>query len=90
MDAEATRDTLDSITARHEVTRLVNNVGIVRPALAEDTSLEDFRDVINLNVGAALLCVQAVLPAMRRASDGRIVSVTSTTPSTCSPWWSRR
>lgn len=77
MDTAATREILEDITSHYEITRLVNNVGIVRPALAEDTSLEDFRDVINLNVGAALLCVQAVLPAMRRASDGRIVSVTS-------------
>ncbi len=77
MDAEATRATLAGITGQQEITHLVNNVGIVRPALAEDTTLDDFTDVINLNVGAALLCMQAVLPAMRRASAGRIVSVTS-------------
>jgi len=77
MDAEATRATLAGITGQQEITHLVNNVGIVRPALAEDTTLDDFTDVINLNVGAALLCMQAVLPAMRRASTGRIVSVTS-------------
>lgn len=77
MDSEATRAKLEKITAQREITHLVNNVGIVRPALAEDTSLDDFADVINLNVGAALLCVQAVLPAMHRASAGRIVSVTS-------------
>ena len=40
--------------------------GIVRPALAEDTSPDDFSDVINLDVGAAPQCVQAVLPAMRQ------------------------
>ena len=77
MDAETTRKTLAKITKKQDVTHLVNNVGIVRPAFAEDTSLDDFADVINLNVGSALLCMQALLPAMRRASAGRIVSVTS-------------
>ena len=77
MDAEATRKTLAKITKKQDVTHLVNNVGIVRPACAEDTRLDDFADVINLNVGSALLCMQALLPAMRRASAGRIVSVTS-------------
>jgi len=77
LDVDATRETLQRVTVAHEVTRLVNNVGIVRPALAEDTTLGDFTDVVNLNARAALLCVQAVLPAMRRAKHGRIVSVTS-------------
>jgi NAD(P)-dependent dehydrogenase (short-subunit alcohol dehydrogenase family) len=77
MDAGATREALRRVTAAHEVTRLVNNVGIVRPAPAEATTIEDFADVVNLNARAALLCVQAVLPAMRRARHGRIVSVTS-------------
>lgn len=77
LDAEATRAALERVTAAHEVTRLVNNVGIVRPAPAEETTLGDFLDVVNLNARAALLCVQAVLPAMRRARQGRIVSVTS-------------
>jgi NAD(P)-dependent dehydrogenase (short-subunit alcohol dehydrogenase family) len=77
MDADATREALRRVTAAHEVTRLVNNVGIVRPAPAEETTIEDFADVVNLNARAALLCVQAVLPAMRRARSGRIVSVTS-------------
>jgi len=77
MDADATRAVLDRITAQWDVTRLVNNVGIVRPAPAESTGLEDLVDVFNLNVRAALLCVQAVLPAMRRLKTGRIVSITS-------------
>jgi NAD(P)-dependent dehydrogenase (short-subunit alcohol dehydrogenase family) len=77
MDADATRETLLRVTATHRVTRLVNNVGIVRPASAEDTTLGDFTDVVNLNVRTALMCVQAVLPAMRGARHGRIVSITS-------------
>jgi len=76
-DAGATRETLDGVTARHDVTRLVNNVGIVRPASLEETSLEDFDLVLNLNARAALQCVQAVVPAMRARGEGRIVNITS-------------
>jgi len=77
LESDATRTVLDKITSQHEITRLVNNVGIVRPASAEDTRLEDFADVINLNARSALLCVQALLPAMRHRQEGRIVSITS-------------
>jgi NAD(P)-dependent dehydrogenase (short-subunit alcohol dehydrogenase family) len=76
-DAEAARATLAHATDSHEITRLVNNVGVVRPAPVGETSLEDFADVLDLNARAALLCLQAVLPAMRRRKEGRIVSITS-------------
>jgi NAD(P)-dependent dehydrogenase (short-subunit alcohol dehydrogenase family) len=76
-DAEATREILEAVTARHEITRLINNVGIVRPATAEETSLDDFDELMRLNARSALQCVQAVLPAMRAQSFGRIVSITS-------------
>jgi len=76
-DADAARATLARITDAHDVTRLVNNVGIVRPASVEETTLEDFAGVVDLNARTALLCVQAVLPAMRRRKEGRIVSITS-------------
>ena len=76
-DGSAAREALARVTAAHEITRLVNNVGIVKPASVGETSLDDFADVINLNARVALQCVQAVLPAMRRRKDGRIVSITS-------------
>jgi 3-oxoacyl-[acyl-carrier protein] reductase len=76
-DLDATRELLANITATHNITRLVNNVGIVRPAKLEDTTAEDLADVFNLNTRAAVLCAQAVLPAMRHRQQGRIVSITS-------------
>ncbi|MCH7658430.1 MAG: SDR family oxidoreductase [Bacteroidetes bacterium] len=76
-DTKAAGRILKEINKRYSVTRLVNNVGIVKPALLEDTSLEDFSDVINLNARTALMCMQAVLPVMRKLHFGRIVSITS-------------
>jgi NAD(P)-dependent dehydrogenase (short-subunit alcohol dehydrogenase family) len=77
MDAGAAREALEQLAGENEITRLVNNVGIVRPATAEETSLEDMADVFNLNARTALICMQALLPAMRRHRLGRIVSITS-------------
>lgn len=72
-DVNATREVLESIADAHPVTCLVNNVGIVRPALLDDTRVEDFDPLMHLNVRSALVCTQALLPAMRRCGQGRIV-----------------
>jgi len=76
-DVEAVGRVLIEVNKRHSITRLVNNVGIVCPASLEETGFEDFANVINLNARTALMCLQAVLPAMREASFGRVVSITS-------------
>lgn len=72
-DVEATRQALDAIAADHPVTCLVNNVGIVRPALLDDANVADFDPLMHLNVRSALVCTQALLPGMRRHGGGRIV-----------------
>ncbi|GAB2801602.1 SDR family oxidoreductase [Halomonas shantousis] len=76
-DAEQTRNLMTELAHRHRVTRLVNNVGLVRPALLEDATLEDFTALMELNVRSALVCTQAVAPVMREEGFGRIVMNTS-------------
>jgi NAD(P)-dependent dehydrogenase (short-subunit alcohol dehydrogenase family) len=76
-DAAALRATLGTIADRHAPTRLVNNVGIVRPALLEDTRIEDLAAVMEVNLRSAILAAQALLPAMRAARFGRIVNIAS-------------
>lgn len=73
-DVEATLAALAELTSKYEILRLVNNVGIVKPSLLEDTKLEDFQMLLNLNTRSALICTQALLPAMRHKKFGRIVS----------------
>ncbi|MGO2243439.1 MAG: SDR family NAD(P)-dependent oxidoreductase [Halomonas sp.] len=72
-DADATRLVMTDIGTRYSVTRLVNNVGIVAPALLEEARLEDFDKLMHLNVRSALICTQALLPAMKAQGLGRIV-----------------
>ena len=59
------------------ITRLVNNVGIVRPGPVEDQGFGDLDMVVSLNLRCALQCLQAVLPGMKQAGFGRVVNVSS-------------
>jgi 3-oxoacyl-[acyl-carrier protein] reductase len=76
-DEKNLRAALAEISSKHSITRLVNNAGIVRPATIEKTTLEDLHAVMNVNVAAAIVCVQALLPAMKAAQFGRIVNISS-------------
>ncbi len=76
-DAKATAAILAEVTAAHDVLWLVNNAGMVAPASLEDVKLDDFERVVNLNLRALIQCTQAVLPAMKAAHFGRVVSISS-------------
>jgi len=76
-DRDATAAVLSRATAEHELTRLVNNAGIVFAQNLVHTALDDFDRTVQVNLRAALQCAQAVLPAMRRQRFGRIVNIAS-------------
>lgn len=76
-DESALRTALAQATQGRQITRLVNNAGIVRPASIDSTTSADLQAVMAINVAAAIACVQAVLPAMRAARFGRIVNISS-------------
>lgn len=76
-DASSARPVLTRLTQAFAVTRLVNNVGSsYRENLSEGTGVTQ-RRLIRVNLASALLCTQAVLPAMQGARFGRIVNITS-------------
>jgi NAD(P)-dependent dehydrogenase (short-subunit alcohol dehydrogenase family) len=56
---------------------LVNNAGWLARGLVEELSPADFRRVLEVNLTGAFLCARAVIPAMKRRRDGRIVNVAS-------------
>ncbi|MEL6660137.1 MAG: SDR family oxidoreductase [Bacteroidota bacterium] len=78
-NADTTKQVLASLCEKYNILRLVNNVGLVRPALLEDTTTDDFMTIMQLNAQTAMLCLQAILPAMRKANFGRVVTITSRT-----------
>lgn len=76
-DVDATRDALHAIVSARPVLWLVNNAGIAPPAALEDTTLEDFDRVVAVNLRAVMLAAQAVVPGMKAAGRGRIVTISS-------------
>lgn len=76
-DASATRVALEKALQGGPITRLVNNVGVVRPGRIEDQTIADLDATVSLNVRCSLQCVQALLPGMKAAGFGRIVNMSS-------------
>ena len=76
-DSHATRRVAEEIARSHPVTTLVHNAGAIHPALLPEVKLEDLGALVNLHLSAALLLLQATLPAMKAAGFGRVVLVSS-------------
>ena len=76
-DPDATEAALAEALKGGPITRLVNNVGMVRAASIEDQTLADLDAVVSLNMRCALQCTQALLPGMKAAKFGRIVNIAS-------------
>ena len=65
------------LARRFEVTTLVHNAGVIRPALVADVKLADLDVLVELHLACAVQLLQAVLPAMRTARFGRVVLLSS-------------
>lgn len=72
--AEAVLDEFGRIDA------LVNNAAVSDTSSTENFEVDDFNRVISVNLLGPMLCTRAVIPAMRQARYGRIVSVASSAP----------
>lgn len=76
-DPAATKASAEEIAGEYNVTALVNNAGVIRPAPVEEVSGADLDYLVNLHMGAAIILTQAFLPAMKSAGMGRIVNMSS-------------
>lgn len=76
-DPVATAEVAGRIAGEHAVTGLVNNAGIIQPALVEAVTRDDLIKLTDLHLGAAITLTQAFLPAMKAAGFGRIVNMSS-------------
>lgn len=66
---------------------LVNNAGMGYTAAIIDTPLADWQRILNLNLTAAFLAIQAVLPGMRQQREGLIINVASIAAKQVFPTW---
>lgn len=79
-DAEATRKTAERILAVHsEPYALINNAGVYPFGGIENTTESQWDETFSVNLKAAFLLAQALVPGLKRSADGaRIVNVSST------------
>jgi len=57
---------------------LINNAGIVLIASVENTTLDQFRKVLDVNAGGVFLGCKTMLPLLKKSSHASIVNVAST------------
>ncbi|CAN5404169.1 SDR family oxidoreductase [soil metagenome] len=76
-DRVATARTMAAVLDAGPIDGVVNNVGLVRPALLGQVDLDDLMAVYDLNVRAAVQVTQAALPGMLQRGWGRVVNISS-------------
>src|SRR5690606_21263195 len=58
---------------------LINNAGITRDAMLAKMTIEQFRQVLDVNLTGVFNCTQAVLPFLIEQGKGKIVNTSSVT-----------
>ena len=76
-DRAATTGAVAELVRRFDVTTVVHNAGVIRPALLADVKLDDLDALVDLHLGCAIQLVQAALPTMRAQRFGRVILLSS-------------
>ncbi|MBC2778982.1 SDR family NAD(P)-dependent oxidoreductase [Parasphingopyxis marina] len=83
VEAEVDTVVTDTFARFGDLHGLVNNAGIVRAAMAHEMTLEDWQQVIDVNLTGAFLCLRAVGRALIEKAEkgdpapGRIANISS-------------
>ena len=67
----------DIITKYGKIDILINNAGIGYTGNLSDTPLEDWQQVINVNLTSVFQCMMGILPGMRQQGQGTIINIAS-------------
>jgi len=76
-DRQATAQAVQEVNQRFQVTTLVHNAGVIRPALLPEVQLGDLDALVDLHLGCAIQLLQGALPAMQAQGMGRVVLLSS-------------
>ena len=64
---------------------LVNNAGILIRKGIEDTTIEDWETIMDINAKGTFLGIKSAIPAMRQSGGGSIINISSTAGLVSSP-----
>jgi NADP-dependent 3-hydroxy acid dehydrogenase YdfG len=67
--------------AKFQIDIIVNNAGVTSNATIQDFEIKDFEWMYRINVLGPLLLIQAALPYLPNDRSGRIVNLSSLSPS---------
>ena len=76
-DPQALKRVLAEAIGRHSIDNVVNNAGLAEVSPVEQIDMDDVDRMIDINVRAAILVTQALVPGMRARKRGRIVNLGS-------------
>src|SRR5262245_51385630 len=76
-DRAATAEAARELVRRFDVTTVVHNAGVIKPALLPEVKLADLDTLLDLHLGCAIQLVQAALPTMKAAKFGRVILLSS-------------
>ncbi len=77
MNSAATAQAIAHWTEQREIVHLVNNAGMIHVADLEAVTAAQVQEMVNLNLMAPMLLTQALMPAMKRQGQGRVVNIGS-------------
>uniref|UniRef100_B8HSZ6 Short-chain dehydrogenase/reductase SDR n=1 Tax=Cyanothece sp. (strain PCC 7425 / ATCC 29141) TaxID=395961 RepID=B8HSZ6_CYAP4 len=78
---------LSEIVSKFTIETLINAAGAGYTAEILHTPLQDWQNLLNLNLTSVFQCIQAVLPQMRSRHQGTIVNVVSIAGRQVFPQW---
>lgn len=77
-DTDSVNQAIAEVTgAAGQIDVLVNNAGIGGNGVAEETPIELYQEVMDVNLYGTIRCAQAVLPQMRERRSGCIINISS-------------
>lgn len=87
-DWDQIKNMADTINARYgAVDILVNNAGIAHMGFVVDTTFEDWKRLMDINIWSIIYMVKAFAPAMMRRKSGQIINVSSGQAFFAVPTW---
>lgn len=76
-NAESTKAFIEAIETYQKIDVCINNAGINRINFIDETLLEDWKDILNVNLGAPFMITRAVSRLMKKNRYGRIINIAS-------------